>query len=315
MSILLGNCVKMAPKVAKFSDGERILCFHGPLMYEAKCMKSEVREGSKGFYYLIHYNGWNKHWDEWVPESRVLKYNDLNLQRQKDLQKQHGKDKSKRGKPGKMPKPENGKDTFEKMKKSDSVPSTAEPKKKRSRLESSVESEDTYMSKLEVKVTIPDGLKSVLVDDWDLITRQKQLCTLPSKVTVDDILKSYIEKNNDSIEKSSVAQELAAGITEYFNVMLHAQLLYRFERNQHNEVLSQNLGKPMTQIYGFPHLLRLFVKVGAILTYTNLDGDNMALLVKHMQEFIDYLLENLSSLFNTSDYELATNEYQKKTVS
>ncbi len=27
-------------------------------------------------------------WDEWVPESRVLKYVDSNLQKQKELQKQ-----------------------------------------------------------------------------------------------------------------------------------------------------------------------------------------------------------------------------------
>ena len=28
-------------------------------------------------------------WDEWVPESRVLKYNELNVQRQKDVQRAH----------------------------------------------------------------------------------------------------------------------------------------------------------------------------------------------------------------------------------
>ena len=28
-------------------------------------------------------------WDEWVPESRVLKYNETGLQKQKELQKAH----------------------------------------------------------------------------------------------------------------------------------------------------------------------------------------------------------------------------------
>ena len=28
-------------------------------------------------------------WDEWVPESRVLKINEMNLQKQKELQQQH----------------------------------------------------------------------------------------------------------------------------------------------------------------------------------------------------------------------------------
>ena len=303
----------MAPKSAKFTDGERILCFHGPLMYEAKCIKSELRESNKGYYYLIHYNGWNKHWDEWVPESRVLKYNDSNLQRQRDLLKQHGKDKSKRGKPAKFPKPDlNGKESFEKARKSDSGPSTSEPKKKRSRLESSVEREETYLNKLEVKVRIPDKLKSILVDDWDLISRQKRLYSLTAKVTIEEILNSYVEKNSSSVEKSSTVQELVSGITEYFNVMLGAQLLYRFERTQYSEIMSQNPTLTMTQIYGFPHLIRLFVKVGTILSYTNLDEENMAKLVKHMQEFLDYLQDNASLLFSVNDYETTSYEYQKK---
>lgn len=34
-------------------------------------------------------------WDEWVPEHRVLKYNETNLQRQKELQKEHDAKKEK----------------------------------------------------------------------------------------------------------------------------------------------------------------------------------------------------------------------------
>lgn len=36
--------------------------------------------------YYIHYAGWSKNWDEWVGESRVLKYNETNVQLQKDVQ-------------------------------------------------------------------------------------------------------------------------------------------------------------------------------------------------------------------------------------
>lgn len=68
--------------------GERVLCFHGPLVYEAKCVKTETKDGSTKCF--IHYNGWNKNWDEWVDEDRVLKYNESNLQKQKDLKRQHG---------------------------------------------------------------------------------------------------------------------------------------------------------------------------------------------------------------------------------
>lgn len=37
--------------------------------------------------YYIHYAGWSKNWDEWVGETRVLKYNDQNVQLQKEIQK------------------------------------------------------------------------------------------------------------------------------------------------------------------------------------------------------------------------------------
>ncbi|KAL3185232.1 hypothetical protein MRX96_031104 [Rhipicephalus microplus] len=80
----------MAPK-ARFQDGEKVLCFHGPLLYEAKCIKAQVKD--KQTKYFIHYSGWNKNWDEWVPESRVLKFNDVNLQKQKELEKAHLKGK------------------------------------------------------------------------------------------------------------------------------------------------------------------------------------------------------------------------------
>ncbi|KAF2347566.1 RNA binding activity-knot of a chromodomain [Trinorchestia longiramus] len=78
----------MATKT-KFIEGEKVLCFHGPLIYEAKCLKVQSKEKEKPVKYLVHYAGWNKNWDEWVLESRVLKLNDANLQRQKDLQDAH----------------------------------------------------------------------------------------------------------------------------------------------------------------------------------------------------------------------------------
>jgi len=40
-------------------------------------------------------------WDEWVPESRVLKYNDENVKRQKEVSRQYGERSKKDNKKGK----------------------------------------------------------------------------------------------------------------------------------------------------------------------------------------------------------------------
>ena len=50
----------------KFLEGEKVLCFHGPLIYEAKIQKVELRDDQTK--YFIHYMGWNKNWDEWVSD-------------------------------------------------------------------------------------------------------------------------------------------------------------------------------------------------------------------------------------------------------
>ena len=89
----------MAPKQdpkPKFQEGERVLCFHGPLLYEAKCVKVAIKD--KQVKYFIHYSGWNKNWDEWVPESRVLKYMDANLQKHQELQQKNVEVKTKKNK-------------------------------------------------------------------------------------------------------------------------------------------------------------------------------------------------------------------------
>ena len=92
MAAAAANLLEMVPKQdpkPKFQGGQRVLRFHGPLLYEAKRVKVAIKD--KQVKYFIHYSGWNKNWDEWVPESRVLKYVDVNLQKRRELQKANQK--------------------------------------------------------------------------------------------------------------------------------------------------------------------------------------------------------------------------------
>uniref|UniRef100_A0A8C4GK83 Mortality factor 4-like protein 1 n=1 Tax=Dicentrarchus labrax TaxID=13489 RepID=A0A8C4GK83_DICLA len=283
---------------------ERVLCFHGPLLYEAKCVKINIKD--KQIKYFIHYSGWNKNWDEWVPESRVLKYVDSNLQKQKELQRANQKTKKNKQKtPGAGEGTSSGGDP------------THPPRKKRARVDPTVESEETFINRVEVKVKIPEELKPWLVDDWDLITRQKQLFHLPAKKNVDAVLEDYAnykKSRGNSDSKEFAVNEVVAGVREYFNVMLGTQLLYKFERPQYADILANHPETSMSQIYGAPHLLRLFVRIGAMLAYTPLDEKSLALLLNYLQDFLKYLVKNSASLFNASDYEVAPPEYHRKAV-
>uniref|UniRef100_A0A8C9RFR9 Mortality factor 4 like 1 n=1 Tax=Scleropages formosus TaxID=113540 RepID=A0A8C9RFR9_SCLFO len=297
-----------------------------------QCVKVNIKD--KQVKYFIHYSGWNKNWDEWVPESRVLKYVDTNLQKQKELQKanqDHYVEGKMRGvAPSKKIAAVQQKnvDLRSDMCADNPVcaaPGAGEgtssgempqpPRKKRARVDPTVESEETFINRVEVKVKIPEELKPWLVDDWDLITRQKQLFHLPAKKNVDTILEDYAnyKKSRGQLEEYAI-NEVVAGIREYFNVMLGTQLLYKFERPQYAEILADHPDVPISQIYGAPHLLRLFVRIGAMLAYTPLDEKSLALLLNYLQDFLKYLVKNSSTLFSATDYEVAPPEYHRKAV-
>ncbi|XP_039651716.1 mortality factor 4-like protein 1 isoform X3 [Perca fluviatilis] len=311
--------------------GERVLCFHGPLLYEAKCVKINIKD--KLIKYFIHYSGWNKNWDEWVPESRVLKYVDSNLAKQKELQKanqDHYVEGKMRGlAPSKKIAAVQQKNVDLKVKKAkQKTPGPGEgtssgetpqgPRKKRARVDPTVESEEMFTNRVEVKVKIPEELKPWLVDDWDLITRQKQLFHLPAKKNIETVLEDYANykksKANSDNNREFAVNEVVAGIREYFNVMLGTQLLYKFERPQYAEIMAEHPDMPMSQVYGAPHLLRLFVRIGAMLAYTPLDEKSLALLLSYLQDFLKYLVKNSSTLLSATDYEVAPPEYHRKAV-
>lgn len=292
----------MASKDLTFKDDERILCFHGPLLYEAKVLKGEwwdakVSEtGEEGPHYFVHYKGWKQTWDEWVPETRVLKWTDQNLKKQQELKQSHS---SKRKTPIKS--------ESSKAKEDDG---NGVRNRKRARGDiGGTEKEEEYMKRPEIRIPIPETLKTQLVDDWENITKNQQLVPLPRSPNVNEIIDLYRE-HRKGFKDDQLTKEVIDGLKLYFNKTLGNLLLYRFERNQYVE-LRKNPGneeKEMSEIYGGEHLLRLFVQMPGLIAHTNMDPESVAILREHLAEFLKFMQKNQKHFF-LSEYENASPAY------
>lgn len=91
--------------------------------------------------------------------------------------------------------------------------------------------EDTFHSRPSVKIPVPDHLKSLLVDDWENVTKNQQLVPLPHKQPVTKILEDYLAyerpKHVEGSPSLEILEETIAGLLEYFDKCLGRILLYR----------------------------------------------------------------------------------------
>ena len=137
--------------------------------------------------------------------------------------------------------------------------------------------EEEYNKRHEIKIEVPDNLKSLLVDDWEYVTKNGQLVTLPRTPNVSEVLEDYrkhlIDTNNTTID-GQLLDELTAGLKLYFVKALGTRLLYRFEREQYAEAKIKYADKEMSDIYGAEHLARMFGKF-PLLMYFILSMSNM----------------------------------------
>lgn len=272
---------------------ERVLCYHGPLIYEAKILKGEIWENKKipeenGPHYYVHYKGWKQTWDEWVPEERILKFNEDNIKKQISLK-------------------DSVYSTHSRSHEKKSNDSGTDRGKKRTRESTKV---IETVKKIEIKIPIPDSLKFQLVEDWENITKDQKLVPLPRKPTVLEILNEYKEQSisEDQKRENDLIAEMLDGIQLYFDKALGNILLYRFERKQFNDIQKENPEKKVSEIYGAEHLLRLFVQFPLLLSDTNLDQDSLTILQQYLTDFLKFFSKNQKKYFLT-EYENASPVY------
>lgn len=311
--------------MSEFEVNGRCLAYHGPLLYEAKILKiheadsenvilkdkkeiktesskdQEIPEdlfGEIGFF--IHYKGWKSSWDEWVGKRRLRVYNIENLKLQKELKKAALSSTStvsaSSGRKVTDAKQNNG--------------SSSRSGKRRGEMD--LEKEEDYIKRPEINILIPDPLKSLLVDDWEIITKEHQLIQLPVRPSVNDLIKQYKQDvGKKSITESEILDEFLAGLKVYFNRSLGNLLLYRFERQQYLNLTKdpELKDRELSSIYGAEHLMRLMVTLPGLIAQTTMDQQSVATLKEHVEDFLKFLDKNRKEFF-LKRYENVTPSYE-----
>ncbi|XP_062158987.1 protein MRG1-like isoform X2 [Alnus glutinosa] len=276
-----------------FLEGEKVLAFHNLCVYEAKVRKIEYR--GKEWSFLVHYPGWSKNWDEWVGMDRLMKFTEENVQKQKGLNKKQFLEKNTKLPRSSLIKPKSSNVGRAKKRKNDSIK----------------EKGTIPLDKL-VNIQLPPPLKKQLVDDCEFITHLGKLVKLPRTPNVDDILRKYLDYRlkKDGLIADSL-REILKGLHRYFDKALPVILLYKSERQQYDEAISDDVS-PST-VYGAEHLLRLFVKLPELLYYANIEEETLMELQQKLVDFLKFLQKHQSAFFLSTyhvpeDVETSTNK-------
>ncbi|KAH9939705.1 MRG-domain-containing protein [Epithele typhae] len=324
-----------------FTVNERVLCYHGPLIYEAKVLKTDnwdertTQTGAVGAHYYVHYKGWKQTWDEWVDGTRLLKFNEANIALQKALQSQSSAAQAASASSAKAAKVQAARDGA-----SASVAGAGggaggggggaggrgalSGRKDGTRGTKRGREEDESTRKPEMKLVVPEGLKVVLVDDWEAVTKNNQLVGLPRQVNVVDLLDEFrahvlAQGSATSLKDPKVLlPTILAGLQTYFDRALGANLLYRFERPQYAEVRKKYVTGPtvkvgqekeMSAIYGAEHFLRMLVSLPQMVASSSMDGESVGLLREYVNELLQWMLAEKDRIF-APEYESASMAYQ-----
>ncbi|CAJ0589609.1 unnamed protein product [Cylicocyclus nassatus] len=317
----------MGPKkeMKKYDVNEKVLCKHGQYYYEAKI--TEIAEEDGETVYIVHYQGWHKRYDERITASETaemfLPFTEENVARCKKEIQEASASKSKKRKTKDANEDEGRKSdagsrasTPNSVARSASVTTPLRAKIAKKRAEAGSDSpaatsttttneaenampirerDPALLQELDKLNDMPACLLQILVDDSDIMTRQRMVSRLPARHTVDSIIDDYCAEIGFSPkegEDSSIADSpaglgsSAVGLRDFFNGVLGFQLLYKFERPQYAAELEKAVGSSdavsrkrksnatqeenssalvPSKLYGLPHLLRLIVRLASLL--------------------------------------------------
>ncbi|KAH0305063.1 MRG-domain-containing protein, partial [Aureobasidium melanogenum] len=260
-------------------------------------------------------------WDDWVPQDRLRKYNDENLELSKNLRQEMNAQRRAAAKPmtATVTRKRDLNTGSARGSEERTAPTAPTRGTKRGREYEGIDKEDEFLRRPSIKIFMPDSLKAILVDDWEKVTRENRLVPLPSKTPVAQFLADYSAsegaKRREGSAEADILEEVIAGVKEYFNKSIGRILLYRFERPQWSDIHAQLnkgtgdlTGKLPTDIYGVEHLCRLFVSMPDLIAHTNMDSQAVSRLREELHKMTQWLSKNAGS-YLSQEYEQPTQDY------
>jgi len=256
---------------AAFNVGDKVLAYHGPLMYAAKIIEVDV-QGSEPRYF-IHYDGWKRKWDEWVAGDRLQEDSPENQERLKQLSNEARQaKKTAAAAPAKRAKTE----------------AVAKPDAEADDDAESAEDDNPFEDSA-VKLNLPQELKALVVKDWENITQKGLLVQLPRSPSIRDVFARFMSERQR--KNAHPFAQVTEGLSVYFDRALPTILLYRAEREQFEHVKTRLAGKRFCEVYGVEHLLRLFVRLPQLLAHADIGEADLALLLQRMQDVFKFIID------------------------
>ncbi|CAJ0851412.1 4899_t:CDS:2 [Entrophospora sp. SA101] len=184
---------KLIEEKLAFVENETVLCFHGPLLYEAKILEVKNLDhkdsiaGKKGLHYF--------------PPREDIKVTQLEYTKiPKKYTQKHKRQKiiDENSKNNSSNLNENNSDQIEN--KGGSIQKSYDEDLAKD--QKIVDNDKKFTEFFETKIIMPQPLKIKLIEDWEIITKNQKLYQLPRQITVVDILKEYLDYKQNTINES-----------------------------------------------------------------------------------------------------------------
>ena len=204
-----------SPSESDFSVGDVVLAYYWSFLYVVQVLEAHMgKSGGTGIgergvrvkKYTIDFQVWRKSWSETISRDVLFQQNDTNLQMAHDLFN------------GARKRQLVFQPTF-----SVTIEGTEELNEKK-QLPSS--SPTTAM------IQIPQAIQWQLVNDWEMITKDRKLVKPPKSPNVEMMLYKWIAGR---MSVNTAMKEVTAALLTYFNMALPKMLLYSFKRRQYRD--------------------------------------------------------------------------------